>query len=91
MFFADVEPSSLSTQFDPTLNSVGSWEMSGLRSLLPGEQPGPLWLPISRHSVTASSNSGAPLQSVVHPRSSRPCYGLKELGFDKSHSLRYAR
>ena len=67
-----VEQSSFSTEFDPTLKSPGNWEISGLCPLQLGGQLGPSWLPTSRHSLTASSNCGIPLQITVRPVSCLP-------------------
>lgn len=59
-------------EFDPTLKSPGSLEVSGLcrrESEGPWELPG---LPIEEHWLTACSNGGLPLQVVVRPCSLPP-------------------
>jgi len=68
----EVEQSSLSTEFYRTLKSLGSRETSDLCLPEPVVQPGPLWLPTSRYSLTATSKCGLPLQIVVRPASYPP-------------------
>jgi len=67
-----VGQSSLSTEFDLTLKSPWSREISDLCLPEPGEQLEPFLPPTSRHSLTASSNCGLPLQIAVHPGSYPP-------------------
>jgi hypothetical protein len=58
--------------FDPIINSPGSRKISGLLLQEPGQQLAASWLQTSKHSLTASSNCGLPLQIIVCPGSSCP-------------------
>jgi hypothetical protein len=67
-----VEQSSFSIGFDLILNSLGSREISDLCLQELGEPPELLWLPASRHWLTAFSNRGLPLRIAGDPRSHLP-------------------
>jgi len=65
-----VEQSSLSTELDSTLKSPGRLESSALCVRESEELSELLWLPMSQHWLSVSSNLGLPLQMVVCPWSS---------------------
>jgi len=81
-----VEHSSLSTVFDLTLQCLGSWELSALCLLEPGEQPEPPRQPTSVHLLNASSIRGLLLQIAGHPGSLIPTFPVVPRPFLELHA-----